>query len=303
MLIVSHHRVGKLTWEWTKATGPSCLVQLMSGGEDIAREQSGRQEEGERKWRTLQQSELTAYKSCLFVLSFFFLARVVFLPWPQWHQLHPQCRIRQPCRCHTWQVSVRKWGRLDWLPIRRQCFSSTPQQIFRGRSKWDEFSIFHSTFALQLHPQQPTWKGSHTTRGPTFITSGGADMSTGPGFALTISRLPLATETTAPAGVGEYCYLCSLSRWSHQMKQRCGHQQFIMLRQSLACHQPLRQLHQLELVHTVIYVHHPDCHIKEAVVLPPTVHHAPTIPGLPLATETTASAGIGEFCCLRPPFW
>ena len=52
----------------------------MSGGEDITREQSGRREEGEGKRRTLQRSELTAYKSCLFALTFFFLPESSFYP-------------------------------------------------------------------------------------------------------------------------------------------------------------------------------------------------------------------------------
>ena len=52
----------------------------MSGGEDIVREQSSGQGEGEGKRRTLQRSESTAYKSCLFALIFFFLPESSFYP-------------------------------------------------------------------------------------------------------------------------------------------------------------------------------------------------------------------------------
>ena len=39
---------------------------------------------------------------------------------------------------------------------------------------------------------------------------------------------------------------------------------------------------------------------NEAAVQPPTVHHAPTIPGLSPAIETAASAGAGAYCHLCP---
>ena len=91
-------------------------------------------------------------------------------------------------------------------------------------------------FALQPHPQRPTWKCSHPTNGPTFIIPGsgkepgGAHMLTGSRTTPTIPRLPSVTETAVPTEAGEYCCLCLASQSSHQMKQRCCLQQFVTLR-------------------------------------------------------------------------
>ena len=195
--------------------GPSRIVRLMLGGEDIAMQQSGGQGEGEGKRRALlrplQRSESTAYKSCLFALIFFFLESSFY---PGLNGVNSILNVETDNLADAIPDKSQFEDEDDWIDVPSVGKASQvhPSKFSEAVANEVSSRYLTHTFVLQPLPQRPTWKGSHPTSGLLFIIPGGADTSLGQGTAPTAPRLPLATETAVPTDAGEYCCLCPRSQ-------------------------------------------------------------------------------------------